>query len=349
MIKSRTYIATPPGATIKEQLIDRGLTQKEFSIRMGLSEKHISRLISGDVQLTPDVAHRLEMVLGIPANFWSNLEAIYREKVIKANEENQMDEDIEIAKKMPYKEMAKYSWIPDRSKNVDKVINLRKYFEVTRLSYLTNFQLNQIACRRQSQTDKSDYALIAWAQEAKLEAREIETSDIDLKTLSEKLPEIRKMSTKNPKDFCPELRKILADCGIALIFLPHISGSFLSGATFYDGNKIVVGLTVRGKDADKFWFSFFHEIGHVLLGHINNKLGLSEDEEKEADQFARDSLIPPEKFNQFIEKRNINKKDIISFAESMGIDCGIVVGRLQIEGVIDFGWFNDLKKQYVIN
>lgn len=71
MVKSRSFIATPPGATIKEQLIDRGLSQKEFALRMGMSEKHISKLINGDVQLTPEVAVRLEMVLGVPAKFWN--------------------------------------------------------------------------------------------------------------------------------------------------------------------------------------------------------------------------------------------------------------------------------------
>lgn len=91
MVKSRSFIATPPGATIKEQLLDRGLSQKEFAVRMGMSEEHISRLINGEVQLTPDVAIRLEMVLGIPAKFWNRLEATYREKLVKANAENDLN------------------------------------------------------------------------------------------------------------------------------------------------------------------------------------------------------------------------------------------------------------------
>ena len=78
MVRSRSYIATPPGATIKEQLNDRGMSQKEFAARMDMSEKHISKLINGDVQLTPETAVKLEMVLGVPAKFWNNLEAIYR-------------------------------------------------------------------------------------------------------------------------------------------------------------------------------------------------------------------------------------------------------------------------------
>ena len=111
MVRSRSYIATPPGATIREQLNDRGLTQKEFAVRMDMSEKHISKLINGDVQLTPETAVRLEMVLGVPAKFWNNLEAIYREKIVKAEAENAMDADIEIAKRFPYSEMAKLGWV----------------------------------------------------------------------------------------------------------------------------------------------------------------------------------------------------------------------------------------------
>ena len=102
MVRSRSYISTPPGATIKEQLNVRGMSQKEFAARMNISEKHISQLIKGEVQLTPETAVRLEMVLDVPARFWNNLEAIYREKIIKAEAENAMDAEVELAKQFPY-------------------------------------------------------------------------------------------------------------------------------------------------------------------------------------------------------------------------------------------------------
>ena len=164
MVRSRSIIATPPGATIKEQLNDRGMSQKEFAARMDMSEKHISKLINGEVQLTPEVAVRLELVLGVPAKFWNNLEAIYREKLIKAEAENAVDKDEEIAKKLPYNEMAKYGWVPETRVLKEKVVNLRKYFEVVELSLLENIQITKIACRRLAVTEKSDLALLAWAQ-----------------------------------------------------------------------------------------------------------------------------------------------------------------------------------------
>lgn len=342
MARSRNYIATPPGATIKEQLDDRGMSQKEFASRMGMSEKHISHLINGDVQLTSDVAYRLEMVLGLPASFWSNLEAIYREKLTKVEAENALDADMVFAKKFPYKEMANNGWLPETSNPKERVINLRKFFEVAQLGKLENSNLiPSIACRRLSITEKSDFALIAWAQKAKLIARTIQTAPINLSELSAQLNVIRAMTLKDPADFCDELCSLLANCGIALVFLPHIGGSFLHGATFYDKDKIVIGLTLRGRDADKFWFSLFHEIGHILLGHLNSDVN-----EMDADQFAKDTLIPQCSYDSFVRKRTFTKESMILFSEEIGIDPGIVVGRLQKDGYIEFRWHNDLKTKY---
>ena len=347
-MRSKTIIATPPGATIKEQLMDRGMSQKEFASRMDMSEKHISKLINGEVQLTPDVAARLEMVLGLPAHFWSNLETIYREKLTKARLENEMDEDLEILKEIPYNEMSKNGWVETTRSPQQRVMNLRKFFEVVHLGLLQQPLIPGIACRKLSDSKKSDYALIAWAQKAKLEARSIATDPINIRQLRAFLPEIRKMTMQKPSDFCSALCAKLSQCGIALIFLPHIGGSFLHGATFYDGSKIVIGMTVRGKDADRFWFSLFHEIGHIILGHIGKTGGTSDQDEMDADTFARNTLIPLDIFTIFTEKGSFDKVSVISFADNAGIDVGIVVGRLQKERFIPFNWYSDLKTKYTL-
>lgn len=349
MVKSRTYIATPPGATIKEQLMDKGMSQKEFAARMNLSEKHISKLIHGEVALTPQVAIKLEMVLGVPAKFWNNLEEIYREKIIKAEAENAMDADVTIAKKFPYNEMVKLGWIPQAKTLNERVIHLRKFFEVVELSLLGKDQITRIACRRLAITEKSDLALMAWAQEVKLQARKICTAPINIKSLHSLIPKIKEMTMQDPDVFCPQVQKSLADCGIALIFLPHLKGSFLHGASFMDGRKIVIGLTVRGRDADKFWFSFFHELAHVILGHIGQSGGTSEADEKAADEWAENLLINKYDFEKFIERKEYSKGNVLLFANHQGIAPGIVVGRMQREGIIKYNQLNSLKVKYEIN
>lgn len=348
MVRSRSYIATPPGATIKEQLNDRGMSQKEFAARMDMSEKHISKLINGSVQLTAETAVRLEMVLGIPAMFWNNLEAIYREKIIKAEAENAMDADAELAKQFPYSEMAKLGWVPKTKDAKNKVVNLRRFFEVVALSLLGNAHITKITCRRLAITEKGDLALMAWAQEAKIKARDIKTAAINTKGLMAAIPELRKMTVCELAIFRPKLITNLADCGIALVFLPHLKGSFLQGASFMDGNKIVVGLTVRGRDADKFWFSLFHEFAHIVLGHVGQLNGTSEADETAADQWASNTLIPSADFERFKRADNFSESSVLHFAKEQGIAPGIVVGRMQIEGMIKYSMLNNLKEKYEI-
>lgn len=348
MVRSRSYIATPPGATIKEQLSDRGMSQKEFAARMDMSEKHISKLINGDVHLTPDVAVRLELVLGVPAKFWNNLESIYREKLVKVEMENTMDTDIELAKQFPYSEMSRFGWVPETRDAKEKVIYLRKYFGIVELSLLENEQITRIACRRLAITEKSDLALMAWVQEAKIIARGIQTEPINIKGLIAAIPDIRKMTVMKPNEFCPKVKKYLADCGIALVFLPHLKGSFLQGATFFDGNKIVVGLTARGKDADKFWFSLFHELAHIVLGHVGQINGISDEDERAADTWSEETLINKKEFNAFIKEKDYTEQSIIRFAKEQGIAPGIVVGRMQIEGIIKYSMLNKLKEKYEV-
>ena len=348
-MRSRTYIATPPGATIKEQLVNRNMSQKEFATRMDMSEKHISKLINGDVQLTPEMAMRLELVLGLPAHFWNNLESNYREKLLKVQTENEMDEDLEIMRKMPYNEMVNNGWIPKTRNPNERVNNLRKFFEVVQLGILKEPSIIGINYRKLGGSENSDYALLAWAQRAKLEARNISVASINVDKLKNYLPVIRSMTTQAPQDFCPRLRNILAECGTVIVFLPHIGGSFLHGAAFYDGPKIVVGVTVRGKDADRFWFSLFHELGHIVSGHLNLTNNHSAETEKVADAFARDILIPQKEYDKFIMRNTFDRGSIRRFSERIEIDPGIVVGRLQKEGYIKFNMFNDMKIRYEIS
>ena len=217
------------------------------------------------------------------------------------------------------------------------------------LSLLENNQITRIACRRLAVTEKSDLALLAWTQEAKLKSRFVKTEPIDIDRLVKLIPQIRAMTIMKPKDFCPRLKSMLAEVGVALIFLPHLKGSFLQGASFVDGGKLVVGMTARGKDADKFWFSLFHELAHIILGHINQINGTTEDDEVVADLWAKDILISNNDFEDFINTNCFSDSNIRAFAKIQEIAPGIVVGRLQKEGYIKHSMLNNLKEHYEIS
>ena len=68
----------PPGEVLEEELEARGMTQKELATRMGRPAQAINEIIRGKKAITPETAIGLEGVLGIDAEFWTNLESSYR-------------------------------------------------------------------------------------------------------------------------------------------------------------------------------------------------------------------------------------------------------------------------------
>ena len=346
MIYSRNTVAIPPGMTIREQLNNRNMSQKEFANRMDMSEKHISRLINGKVELSHDVALRLESVFGIPAKFWNNLEALFRESEARVHEELDLEYDEEVASKMPYAKCAGLGWIPRTKSIKEKAINLRRYFEVANLRALEHLKVPGIAYRKASSSVSSDYSLAMWAQKARIEARAIVTDPVDIKHLIKIIPNIRALTTTEPSCFCDEIRTLLARCGVAIVFLPHISGSFLHGATFTDGGHIVLGLTLRGGYADMFWFSLFHELGHIICGHLSDNTSNSEEKEEEADRYAQSALIPDKQYHEFIGRESFSKGEITYFSSMIGIAPWIVLGRLQKENHVPYDWHSSLKVKY---
>ena len=166
------------------------------------------------------------------------------------------------------------------------------------------------------------------------------------------------MTIQKPEEFLPRMRGIFAECGVAFVLLPHLKNSGINGAVkWVSEDRVVLAMNNRGLDADKFWFSLFHEIKHVLqqkikmvfisssieeMMNINNKL------EQDADNFATNYLIPPSELRRFAPTKFTSDDEIIAFAKSIGIHPGIVAGRLQHEGIIPPNRCSKLKEKYVI-
>lgn len=245
--------------------------------------------------------------------------------------------------------MASFGWVDVTKKAEEKAINLRRFFEVAKLDLIDKLKIPGIVFRRTDANVTSDYSLAAWAQKARIEARKHKLSPINIRRLELAIPKIREMTVEDPVIFCGELIKLFSKNGIALAFLPHIGGSFLHGATFFDSDHIVMGLTVRGKDADEFWFSFFHEVCHIVRGHINDGVATNDEKELEADAFARDILISSDLYKSFVEADCFTKRCIIDFANKINIAPGIVLGRLQKETKVPYNKYNELKVKYQIS
>lgn len=345
MIRSSHTIAVPPAEVIGEYLVARGMTQKELAIRMGTSEKNICMLMQGKAPLTPETAENLEMVFDVPAESWLTLESLYRADLQKIKSEKQNEADVDFVSKIDYPTLASCGWVKKTKVIEERVLNLRKFFEVAHLSTLTNSKFtDSVAFRKLRNTDKSELLAFAWCQRARVEARNQKLGKLDIKRIKSKLDLLKQavaVTTPNIK----VAQGILNDCGVAVVILPQLKGSGLHGASFSIGKNVVLGMTDRRKTADIFSFSFFHELAHVIHGDFR-RCELTDEDENKADRFAAELLISPEAYAVFVKNADYSKAAIMEFAKQESVDTGIVVGRLQKDGLINYNTHNDLKHQF---
>lgn len=113
---------------------------------------------------------------------------------------------------------------------------------------------------------------------------------------------------------------------------------------------MILCMTIRQFYADIFWFTLFHEIGHILNGDIEyNKIDYyveNEERENEADEFAKNILINKKDYNIYINKSDFSKESIIAFSKIQKVQPYIVIGRLQKDKKIEYNQYSDLKVRY---
>ena len=250
--RSKTFTAVPPGMTIKEVLEDHHMTQKELAARLGLSEKHISKLINGEVPLTQDVAIRLERVLDIEASFWNGLEAAYREAILKVEYENSIDEEINFAKPFGYAKLARLGIVPETKKAAEQVNNLQKFFEVASLKNVANDMVMPLVYEniKDMEPDKKS-AIYTLVQITKGRARFVEVNPYNAELLETFIPKIKDLSSEPLIGVKEPLKDMLAACGVIIVYLPIIDNITSTCITYSKGNSIVLGIPME--DSDAFW------------------------------------------------------------------------------------------------
>lgn len=343
-------VAIPPGETIRENMEFLGMNQKELATRLDITPKHLSNILNGNAPITYDTALKLEVVIGPSAQFWMNLETNYQLDKARLEEQDKMEQDLNLLKEIPYKEMSEFGWVPETTNRVERVINSRRLFGVAELISVRHSY--DVAFRKQKQIKEiSDFGVLAWIRKAELEGLSNEVRDFDRVKLKKLIPTFRELTMKSPDEFYPEMKKMCAECGVSLVLVPYLPRTYICGATIWRNNKAILALSVMGKKADKFWFTFFHELAHII-NHSVKEFHISYDKdtkEDEADDIASNYLISKEQYEKFIREYDYrNKAQIVNYSHEIGIAPFILLGRLQHDEYVGYQYYDDLKPSFEI-
>ncbi|MGD8453008.1 MAG: HigA family addiction module antitoxin [Phycisphaerae bacterium] len=344
--------AVAPGETLQETIASLGMTQRDLAVRAGMAPKTINEIIKGKAPITPDTAVALERVTGVPARMWNNLEANYREQLALIDDRQRLEADLGLLEMIPTRELIKRGAVEDQPDKPSLLNAVLRFFGVRDSAAWHELWMKPEAAFRQSARFVAEPgATAAWLRLGELAAQKIETELYDKNRFLAALDEIRMLTVKAPDVFEPRMVELAAAAGVAVVFVPPIRKCPASGvARWLTPTKALIQLSLRYKTEDQFWFSFFHEAGHILNDAKKDVFIDDGDDgdgsrEERANRFSADFLIPPDRSE--VLPTLTTQAQVVCFAQSIGISPGIVVGRLQKEGIVPWGsYLNRLKRRF---
>jgi len=346
--------ASPPGHTIISLLEQNELTLEDFAERIGQTKSIAQRLLNGKHAIDFRLARRLSEIFGASENFWMAREHDYRAS-IEPPEKVSIKSFEDLIRKLPLADMKKFGWIENVRSREDKISESMEFFGVSTIAqwqgrYEDAFR--GAAYRRATVYASCEIATTAWLRQGEIEAQEYQVAEWSPEQLKRELEGFRRLTWyKSPSLFLPKLKEGLARAGVRFAIVRAPKGCAASGAVRVLADDTPhIQLSFRYLSDDQFWFSLFHEIGHLLL-HFE-KMPLFENEEvkeeeceDEANEFAS-QIIVPMMYQEELLGLVASKPVIMDFAKKVGVAPGLIVGQLQHAHIIGYNQMQHLKRRY---
>ena len=345
-----------PGEELQKKLNLSGMSRKELAIRTDVTEKHICTIVNGDKGISAAFARRLGYVFE-NSKYWMNLQAEYDAYQLNLKEEHEISsEEINLLK--PLRDIMAYfiecGYMHNNCGDASKVIQLREFLQISDLTQIPKITYNA-AYRAQLTTNvKVDpYVLFAWQRLCERQTENIPVKKaVDKELLRNNVERIKKTMFGNINEGIQEIQGILAECGVAFQVVPNFRGAPVQGfIKETTAGRLVLCLTIRGKRADRFWFTLFHEIAHILNGDYKTRFvdfdSVPGKTEQLANQYASDILIAPDEYRKFVLSRDCTSWNrITAFAEAVDVEPFIILGRLQNDEYLDWSDYPDKVVRY---
>jgi len=308
------FTATHPGELLKDELKDRGMSQKELSLITDMPASVINDIIKGKRNISAELAVLLESVLETPATFWMNLQTQYEidlaninEKVVRKKKEIAIWEVV--SEFVPVKIFRKLGVINDNlSESINKIWEI---FRVSTVDELINSYSNEpnIALYKKSEKlETFPVNLFGWKNLAIWESNKINlSSPFNSDNETKIIEELNAIFYKNT-DTIKNVTEVLNNYGVKFLILGKFDKMPVDGLSFWHGENPTIVLTIRMKNIDNFAFCIMHELAHIV-NHLSknnsqelvNIDGFHSEIETEANVYAQNALIPNDIWKAFMK------------------------------------------------
>lgn len=334
-----------PGVFLNDLLDERGLSQRELASRLDIANSLLSNILNGNRPININLAISLQAIDFKTADFWLTKQMTYEldkaqndEEIIKRQESIKNWNDIENI--VPVNYLKKHNLLQN-----DYLNNLKELFNVYNVSNIKDLKVKVESYsfknfRKSSKFTEDRNNVIAWSLLAEYKASKITVKPFDANCQEQLISELNSCFLKN-KDTLKKVKKILTSYGIKFFTLDRPSQTPVDGKSFMCGDSPTIVLSLKYSRLDNFAFTLMHEIGHIFLHLIKPKYHNQnffvnapnlEIEEKEADNFAQNNLIPFNYWREFVlENYDFDDEVIDRFSKIVKVHPAIVFGRICYE------------------
>ena len=343
-----------PGDSLRELMKRRATDAEYLAGRLEGGMSALRGLLDGTLAIDADRATALADTIGGTREFWlkrqSNYEASLNRAVDAAAAAAEAEEWIDRVPRPGPRRRGRLSDVALK----DELRQRMAYFNVPSIASWHE-RYGRVCANTRFRTSNSycslETAVLLWLRRGELETDLVPTRAWKSGNLQDRLSAIRKLSRiSQPSRFFPKLRTLCAEAGVAVVAVRAPQGCRASGATrLVMSNKAMMLLSFRHRADDQFWFTVFHEMGHLILHGAHTFVdgdGTPEDErEREANQFASQCIIPADRFAEFADL-SADRDSVIRFSVSIGVSPGLTVGQMQHRRMIPFNRLNSLKRHW---
>ena len=329
-----------PISAIKFRMDQEGLIQKDLIPYIG-SQPKVSAVLNGKCELSKDMIRKLHDGLGIP------YEVLMQKPNATLNVQRYFKENF------PFNEMVRQGYFL----GFYDLRTAKQRSEELLESLFSIFKENNPSPVYMKSTDRTinENSLLAWQAHVLHQIVDDEIPDFNPDNLGDTFfTDLLRFSTYEKG--LQIVKEHLNKSGIHFVISKHLSQTYLDGASFWaHDNRPVVGITLRQDRLDNFWFTLFHELGHVKL-HLDKSLqaaffddtegngdGSNDQLEIEANQFARSRMISDEIWEVKIKPQLgfLLEDDVIELGQLLRVNPAILAGRIRYE-INDYSSYKDL-------
>lgn len=323
------------GRILQRELDTRGLSQAQLAARTGFSTKHINLVIKGNAPLSADVAVTLEEILGTPAEVWLRLEAARQAQDARTERRISFAGFAEWASAFPRQLLIDRGVIDRADRGADLVAKLLAFFEVASPQAYTKTWLEPQASYKRSQVHTIDPNLTAlWLRLSELHAAELieRAPQYDADKLRSAAAALPKLTVDEAGVAFERAQSLLLEAGVALVFVPEIPNTRISGVSRWVSKTPMIAVTSRYKTLDGLWFTLLHEIAHVLLHPKRSTFidGLRADDDADAQEtaantFASEHMVPAS-YRPALDAATTSAS-IVAIAKELGVSPSLIAGQ----------------------